>query len=562
MVVVNQTAARGIFSVIDNLVRLISSFGRDRDGNIAVIFTLALIPLIGFIGASVDYSRAASLRTALQSALDATALMVSKNAATQTATQVQTAAQTFFNATFDRPESNNTQIIATYSSSGGSAITISGSSNMKTDFMKVMGFPNLPVKSTSTVQWGNTRLRVAIVLDTTGSMASDGKMAAMQSATKNLLTQLQSAATTNGDVYVSIVPFSKSINVGADNYNATWIDWTDWESEPANIKTTKPSNWSSIGPGDSCPFTSSTNGYKCAPSPTSASTTSSIPSSGTYSGYICPSTDTGGDDSTKNGLIYNGCYNSVYNAKTVDSGSGASCSGYSDCTCSGSGKNKVCKQDAWDHNWIKNAHSTWNGCVTDRGTSSGPSNDYDRLTTAPGSTTPAKMFPAEQYSLCSAELKELSYDWTGMKSMVDGFSPNGSTNQPIGLVWGWQTLVGGGPIATPPVESTGYQYSKVIILMSDGLNTLNRWYGDGSSTSTSVDKRMYDTNGTGTCANIKATGITIYTLQVNTGGDPTSTLLKNCASSSDKTFVVTTASGIGTVFTQIGTQLSNLHISN
>ena len=60
---------------------------------------------------------------------------------------------------------------------------------------------------------------------------------------------------------------------------------------------------------------------------------------------------------------------------------------------------------------------------------------------------------------------------------------------------------------------------------------------------------MYQTgNGSGTCANIKAAGITIYTIQVNTGGDPTSTLLQNCASSSDKFFLLTTASGIANVF--------------
>ena len=42
--------------------------------------------------------------------------------------------------------------------------------------------------------WGNTRLRVALVLDNTGSMASDGKMSALRIASHNLLTQLQSAA--------------------------------------------------------------------------------------------------------------------------------------------------------------------------------------------------------------------------------------------------------------------------------------------------------------------------------------------------------------------------------
>jgi hypothetical protein len=38
--------------------------------------------------------------------------------------------------------------------------------------------------------WGNTRLRVALVLDNTGSMASDGKMSALKTASHNLLRGL------------------------------------------------------------------------------------------------------------------------------------------------------------------------------------------------------------------------------------------------------------------------------------------------------------------------------------------------------------------------------------
>jgi hypothetical protein len=139
-----------------------------------------------------------------------------------------------------------------------------------------------------------------------------------------------------------------------------------------------------------------------------------------------------------------------------------------------------------------------------------------------------------------------------MKTTVDGLYPMGATNQPIGLVWGWQSLVGGGPIAAPPAKDSQYTYNEVIVLMSDGLNTLNRWSGNGSSVSTSVDQRMYESSALGTCANIKATGVTIYTVHVNTDGDPASALLRNCASSADKFWMVTSASGIGTVFTQIG----------
>ena len=36
-------------------------------------FALATIPLIGFVGAAVDYSRANSAKAAMQAALDATA---------------------------------------------------------------------------------------------------------------------------------------------------------------------------------------------------------------------------------------------------------------------------------------------------------------------------------------------------------------------------------------------------------------------------------------------------------------------------------------------------------
>ena len=62
-------------------------------------------------------------------------------------------------------------------------------------------------------------------------------MSALKTATNNLLTQLHAAATTNGDVYVSIVPFAKDVNVDAANRNATWVDWTGWDGVTANAAT-------------------------------------------------------------------------------------------------------------------------------------------------------------------------------------------------------------------------------------------------------------------------------------------------------------------------------------
>ena len=128
--------------------------------------------------------------------------------------------------------------------------------------------------------------------------------------------------------------------------------------------------------------------------------------------------------------------------------------------------------------------------------------------------------------------------------------PNGNTNQAIGLQMGWQSLTAA-PFSIPAVDPN-YQYKQVIILLTDGLNTEDRWYTNSSSIDTRQQK---------TCDNIKAAGITLYTVQVNTGNDPTSTMLKNCATDSSKFFLLTSSNQIVTTFGQIGTALSNLRLS-
>jgi Flp pilus assembly protein TadG len=469
---------------LSRLRRTVRWFYAACRGNIAITFALSLIPILGMVGAAVDFSRANAVKASMQAALDSTALMASKNAAALTSDQVQTSAQAYFLSVFNRPEASNVKFTASYSINGGSSVVVNGSADMTTDFMAILGYKSITVTGTSTAKWGSTRLRVALVLDNTGSMADDGKIAALKTATTNLLTQLRNAASTNGDVIVSIIPFSKDVSVdGSSNYSGNWIDWTDWSAAPAN---SMPSM--SVGPGDACPWTTRNDGYTCSPTPTGTSSTSTVPSSGTYAGYICPSVD------SNTGSYYNGCYNSTQYSST---GSSATCTGQSNCSCSGSGGNKTCKTNNgfYEHAWIANDRSTWNGCITDRGAprssgATGPSSsNYDQNVTVPISGTPASQYPAEQYSSCALDMMGLGYNWLAMASLVNQMTPIGSTNQPIGLVWGWQSLVGGGPLNAPAMDPN-YQYQQIIILLSDGLNTQDRWYGNGSSPSGSVDYRM------------------------------------------------------------------------
>jgi Flp pilus assembly protein TadG len=520
---------------------------------VTITFALAVVPIVGFVGAAVDYSHANQVKASMQAAADSTALMLSKDAVSLSAAQLQTKADNYFKALFTRPDASDVLVYANYTSNGGSLVKVDASAEVKTHFMGVMGFKTLKIGVDSQVKWGNVRLRVALVLDTTGSMDDDGKIGALRTATKNLLAQLQGAVVNSEDVYVSIIPFVKDVNLGSGNSSATWIDWTEWEDEPPYIKTNKPSDWENIGPGDSCPFTNSSHGFRCQVNPTNASsTTSTIPSSGSYAGYICPSIDNGNKVSSKASVYYNGCYNSEQKSRTVSTGSNASCGNKPDCSCSGSGSKKKCTQTYFDHTWIKNARSTWNGCVVDRGLSNGPhANDYDTNVTTPSTAVTATLYAAEQHKLCPQPSMGLNNNWSSMTSLVNSLSANGNTNQGLGLQIGWMSLVGGGPFTSPPMD-LNYKYSQVVILMSDGLNTQNRWY----SSQGSIDAREALT-----CANAKSAGIIIYAVQVNTGGDPTQNVLKNCASTTDKFFLLTSANQLITTFQQIGTALTNLRIT-
>lgn len=425
-------------------------------GNVAVTFALALLPLIGFVGGAVDYSHVNSLRSKMQAALDSATLMVAEDdaAGTMSNAQLTTNITSYFNALYTSSDTSNLTLTASYTSSAatGSHITTTSTGTVTTTFLKVVGYPSLPLSTASTSTWGTTRLRVALALDNTGSMSDSGKMTALKTATNNLIDQLSSSAKTNGDVYVSIVPFANVVNFGTSAKSSGYIDW---------------SNWSTSG--------SIEEGWTCG---------------------------------------------SQYNSRNQTMLCGSS----------------------------NNSTSKWTGCVMDR------TQNYDVQITTPTST--ATYYTADQSSYCPTIIAPLSYDWTALKSTVSAMTPLGGTNQPIGLVWAWQTLQQSSPFSAPALDSN-YNYTTAIILLSDGLNTMDRWYGNGSTQSPQVDARQQIL-----CDNIKAAGITIYTVQVNTGGDPTSTILQYCASGSSNFFMLTSASQVISTFNSIGTSLTKLRISN
>ena len=452
-------------AMIDRFVDTMRAWRRANAANVTVMFALTTVPIVGFVGAAVDYSQASSVKVAMQAAADATALMLAKTiiADKLSNTQITQKANDYFTALLTRKEVTALQVSATYSTSGGPQVVVTAAGVVKANFTSLIGVSNMTVGVTAQSAWGGgSKMQVALALDNTGSMAEWNKIGALKGATHSLLDQLKAAATNPNDVNVAIVPFSRDVNVGSTNYNANWIDWSDWED------------------------------------------------------------DNGDDVSTKT------------------------------CTNNKTGKNgKSSKKCTTSTTWVPYNHNTWNGCITDR------DQPYDTTNASPNPSdknlppnSPSTLFPAEQYDSCPVEMMGLTNNWTALNAKVDQMTPTGNTNQAIGLAWAWHALSTGAPMNAP---GKGPDVQQIIILLTDGLNTQNRWYSDQAS----IDARQKIL-----CANVKAANITLYTIQVNIGNkDPVSTLLKECASKPEYSYHLTTTGEVATVFNTIGTNLSKLRLA-
>ena len=135
-------------------------FAAAREGNVALTFAIAVLPLLGFVGAAIDYSRAANARSAMQAALDSTSLMLSKDLSTGTITQSQisTKAVSYFTALYTNKDAQGVSITATYtpgSGTTGNTVAVNGTGSITTDFMQDRGIPDHGLRRELDLHLGN-----------------------------------------------------------------------------------------------------------------------------------------------------------------------------------------------------------------------------------------------------------------------------------------------------------------------------------------------------------------------------------------------------------------------
>ena len=194
-----------------------AAFGISRRGSIAVNISLLIVVIAALSAFAIDYARAVAARSVLQDELDAVTLMAAR-IPDATDREVKRAAAEYLaiklrqNETLIKPRGEwKVQ---------KSAVTGEATATVKSLF----GFPeigpfNLRVKTQ--VRRGTGATEVALVLDTTGSMAGS-RITALKEAANTLVTKLTEVK--EADVKIAVIPFGQYVNVGVRRRSEPWAN--------------------------------------------------------------------------------------------------------------------------------------------------------------------------------------------------------------------------------------------------------------------------------------------------------------------------------------------------
>lgn len=457
---------------------LFKRFWKNSTGNITIMLALSAIPLLLGVGAAIDTLRVINTQTELQAAADAAAVAGGTNDKA-TDKQVEATVSAYLGQNGGLSSLNSIpQIEHGKTKDGHFFVSVHGT--IATSFMVLAGIDSMEVNAYSEMMTGSQSAEVALVLDNTASMGTQGRLPALKNAAHNLINTLYKDKSKNAYLKVGIVPFAQYVNVGLANRNAVWLN-------------VPPDSGNMV---HSCHMT-----YPNA--------TSSNCHDTSYSYVIDGIQQTG-------------------TRKVCD-------------VNNGEGK-EVCG-DSW-------SGLTWHGCV---GSRNAPNDEN-----VPG----LGPYPGILNASCSAVVTDLTDDQSALSSKIDAMVAVGETYIPQGLLWGWNLLDPSEPYTTAKTyaEVQASKGTKSLVLMTDGENTVAPKYPSHYSTQ---DKKLLSATNARMlriCDNIKAKGISIYTVGFKVATQEAKDVLASCASNGQQAYDAADDAALYGAFSAIAGQLSQVAI--
>jgi Flp pilus assembly protein TadG len=200
------------------MLRYLSRLWRSETGNVAAMFGLAVIPIVGFVGGAVDFSHRAQVRAELQAAADAAALagarvvqngQLARGMSWDTLqANARTAAANVFTGDF----AAQANMIAPQPVVGvdTAKVSVAATMGVQTSFLAVLGMRSLGADAYAEVSVpANITTEIAFVVDYSLSMADNDKYVRMTDAAKKFINKV--ATERGARTKIGIVPFSQYV---------------------------------------------------------------------------------------------------------------------------------------------------------------------------------------------------------------------------------------------------------------------------------------------------------------------------------------------------------------
>lgn len=188
---------------------LLQRFGRAEDGNLTVFAITLFMLMVMMGGLAVDLMRFESTRTTLQNTLDRATL--ASASLTQTL-DPEAVVHDYFNKAGMSQYLKNVSVVEGLNFRN---VTADASADSKPFFMQLIGHAKLDANGHSMAEQRVNNVEITLVLDVSGSMNSNSRLANLKTAAKEFVdTVLSSDA--EKKISVALVPFNGQVNLGTD----------------------------------------------------------------------------------------------------------------------------------------------------------------------------------------------------------------------------------------------------------------------------------------------------------------------------------------------------------
>ena len=294
----------------------------------------------------------------------------------------------------------------------------------------------------------------------------------------------------------------------------------------------------------------------------------------------CPSGDVlSGGHCCQNGYTYqNGTgkckkNNTNKNPDTLSTTSSADSSGMctgSNSVCTGYGN--ICEQQGacstYSTTQCQTYYTTQSQCAPGASYCAVPGNDENQAgctSTAQTNYNQCVRYSTSPNTGCtSVPVIPMTNDKDALLAEINALPTANNTYSDVGMVWGWRLISHGFPF-TEGVDSSDKTWSKTVILMTDGNNTINTvMSGEGKYGTTGTSTSTTDQNNkfAATCTAMKAQGIRVYTITFQSAINATTQqYYRQCATNTGMYFNAPTNADLTAAFQSIATQLSQLHLT-